>query len=519
MTHDPRARHCAERAPTRFALADTDDRSLGRLNVCLVDLCYSTRYPNLSVGYLVSAMRASDIGVSVVSPLSVGAKGFARDHTETWRDDVLRRIYFSTAPLFAQRHDSLRAIWHRMVYGRADPKIVSAVRNSLTSRTVDLLMVSTYLDQYPSVKEIGAMAQRIGVPLLVGGAMFNHPDISRAWLDIPGLVAIVGAETDFSIVRIVRDAVARKDLSARPGIFLPDGRCGPKPAPLADISRLPLPDFSDFPWENNEHRVVPIMTGRGCHWEKCLFCSDVTSVSGTSFRSRGLDSVCTELRTIRKRYGADSVVFLDMKLNSDLRVWYGVIERYQGLLPGGMWIGTVHVDRRDDNGLSPATLAMARKSGMRRISCGLETGSQRLANRMAKGADVDRMGRFLEDAKTAGISTRTTMMLGFPGETDKDLELTLRFLEQHANALDRVRIGRFKPIPGTLFDKQLARKPALFPGLSGVNWNFRYGRGSYEYVPARARNYRRMKSRILDVIHQINSRPLPDEARMFNGLM
>src|SRR5919107_5160818 len=84
-----------------------------------------------------------------------------------------------------------------------------------------------------------------------------------------------GAEADFSLPDTVETTLTGGDLTRHEGVFLPAGRRGPPSRPLADLSRLPVPDFADFPRRPYRTRVVPVMTGRGYSWRRCLFCSDV----------------------------------------------------------------------------------------------------------------------------------------------------------------------------------------------------------------------------------------------------
>ena len=85
--------------------------------------------------------------------------------------------------------------------------------------------------------------------------------------------------------------------------------------------------------------------------------------------------------------------------------------------------------------------------------------------------------------------------------------------------MDRVRIGLFKAIPGTYFHDRFEGNPDRYPGIRRLRWDYRFARARYEYVPARDREYRRMKTRYLKLVHRINSRPLRDEAQVFEGLM
>jgi anaerobic magnesium-protoporphyrin IX monomethyl ester cyclase len=138
---------------------------------------------------------------------------------------------------------------------------------------------------------------------------------------------------------------------------------------------------------------------------------------------------------------------------------------------------------------------------------------------MAKGTNLERVSDFIDDAHAAGISVRTTMMLGYPGETAEDVGKTARFLERHRRRLDRVRLSRFKAIPATPFHDRYERSAERFPELKRFTWNYRLARAHYEYGPAREPAYRRAKARVLQLVHEINREPLRPGAEIFDGLM
>ena len=125
----------------------------------------------------------------------------------------------------------------------------------------------------------------------------------------------------------------------------------------------------------------------------------------------------------------------------------------------------MHVDSAGDNGLDYDTLARAHASGMTRVSFGLESGSQQVLRRMAKGCKVERNESFMRDASKAGISVRATMILGYPGEASTDIDLSTRFLERNNEHLDRINLCRFKPIPGTRFEKLYKNRPERFDDI------------------------------------------------------
>lgn len=488
---------------------------LSAQRVLFVDLNNSARFPALAIGYLVAVLRRSSFEVEVFSPLSEGAPGFVRDLPDTLKDHLQRRIYFSTHPWIARSHDAVRRI-HKRATTRPHPALERGLAAAIDRSPPGLILVSAYLDHRPSVEAVGRIAAMRSIPVLLGGPVFNHGRIAAEWSSIPGISEIYGGEADEELVQVCASMLAGE----RPrgaGLYDP---ARPLVAPaLSTLDQLPLPDFSDFPWARYPSRVLTVMAGRGCEWGRCTFCSDVATANGRGFRTRRLESVLDELRSLSALYDTKNTFFLDIKLNSDLAMWNGLIDHYQDVLPGGKWVGTVHVAVRGDNGLDKHRLVAAKAAGMARVSFGLESGSDRLNRAMGKGTSVARNLAFMEDANAAGLSVRASMMLEYPGETADDVAMTADLLRQHGHLLHRVRMSRFKPVPGTRFERLYARRPELFPGIENFKWRFGEGRASYEYRPARSREYRRAKAEVLSLVYAINRRTLPEDAAVFNGLM
>ncbi len=455
--------------------------------------------------------------VEVLCPLSHDVPAKLREKQEGWRDQVQRRVYFSTNPAMEWSRRSMRKLRSWWVT-RPHARVLDMVSKAM-DQGPDIVLLSAYLNHYPSCVEIGKLAQSKKVPVLLGGPVFNIDSITDEWLHLPGITAFVGGEMDRALPDLVRDVVAGKDLLGHPGVFYPDGRRSPVPPPLKDLSSLPVPDFRDYPWGQYAERVIPAMAGRGCSWGQCKFCGDVFTANGRTFRTRTVDSMMNELVELSSRHNSKNFILLDIKLNSDVQMWRGLIQNFQHRLPGGGWVGTVHVDRRPDNGLTPEDLRAARESGMMQINFGLESGSQKLLDTMDKGTDIAAKEQFILDAHAAGFSVRTTVMQGYPGETADDLDMTVALLEKHRDKLDRVRLSQFKAIPGTRFQEEYDQNPSQYSELADFSWSFRDASAWYRYKPSASPEYRRAKRRLLDIVHSINKEPLRSGAEAFDGLM
>ncbi len=486
-------------------------------NVLIVDLNNFASFPTLAIGLITAALRNRGAKVEVLSPLAHDVPAVERERRETILDHVQRRIHLSDMPGTAGLRDMARAM--RLKWRERPHRVVLREVSVALARRPDAVLLSAYLQHFESVKAIAAMARERGIPVLLGGPMFNLGQVADEWRALPGLTAVVGAEMDRDLPDVLETLLEGGDLAQHPGVVLPDGRRSLAAPPLRRLDDTPIPDFTDFPWDRYPVRIVPIMTGRGCQWDKCMFCSDVISASGRTFRTRSVDSVLLEMQEQAHRHGTTNFLFLDLKLNSWPGMMRGIASGIGRYVQGAEWIGTVHVDRRKDNGLSRADLERAVEGGMRRISFGLESGSQALLDAMRKGSDVSRNSRFILDAYAAGLSVRCTMFKGFPGETARDMELTADFLERHAHALDRVRFNDFSLQTGTPIWQ--AMRDHAGPGADVIITapQNRRARALYAHSTPRDPAYRRAKARALAVVRAINGRELRDSSRQFDGLM
>jgi anaerobic magnesium-protoporphyrin IX monomethyl ester cyclase len=488
--------------------------SMGK-TALLVDLNNFATFPTLAVGILISALRQAGHTVQLLVPLEYDVPATERERVESRLDHWMRRVHLSTWPPTREMRNTARALWYWW-HQRPHPIVLKEVARAIKSKP-DVVLLSAYLQHHPTVVEIGKLTRAAGIPLLLGGPAFNLEGVAEAWRQVPGLTAIFGGEADLVISDLV-EAVARKeDLLNFQGVTLPDGTRSAQLAPFRDLDSSPIPDFGDFPWKRYPVRIVPIMATRGCQWGKCTFCSDVVSANGRTFRQRSLENVLHEMQEQSRRHATSNFLFLDLKLNSNPALFRGIVERVQVSVPGAQWIGTVHVDTRADNGLSLSDLHAASASGMRRISFGLESGSQRLLDSMSKGSSVETNSMFIRHASEAGISVRCTMFKGYPGETPEDLEQTAKFLRDHRQYIDRIRFNEFSVPENTPIWKRIHAGGEK--GIEVRNIQSKLGRTDYVNRLSESGEYRRAKAKVLHAVYAINRRAIKPDAQMFDGMM
>lgn len=492
--------------------------------ILLVDLNNFARYPTLPIGYMAAILRRDGMQVDVFSPLMVGVGGVVREKRP-------RRFGLFMAKLNHRAATSSRS-WVRrwrqqLADGRASDllahhdQVVAGFADRLSRCRPDVVLISTYLMYRPVCERICAMCRDAGVPVLVGGPYFSQAEVIQDWMRIEGLSALAAGEVELSLPQIVSALVHGGDLTQFPGVISTDPQGairGEVAPPLVRLDEVPFPDYVDFPWAAYPNRIAPIITGRGCGWGVCTFCSDVTSTAGRSFRSRSPSNVLAEMAHLHRRLGVSRFVFTDLKLNSDLTMWRALVANAQATVPGAQWIAAVHVGT-GENGLGVRELRDVAASGCVRLTTGLETGSERLGDLMKKGTRRDAVGRFLRDASSVGISTRCTMIIGYPGERAEDVHASAAFLEAHHDAIERVSLNRLNVVMGTTLHRRLQTQPERFPDMRMLVQDASMAQVDHHNRATEAPEHRRAVGRLLTAVHRINRKALRLRAREFEGVM
>jgi len=102
------------------------------------------------------------------------------------------------------------------------------------------------------------------------------------------------------------------------------------------------------------------------------------------------------------------------------------------------------------------------KSGCLRIAYGVESGSQRILNEIKKSINIKKAKQTIENCKKAGMYSYIDFMIGFPGETEKDINQSMKaalYLDP-----DYIQVSICVPYPGTrMFNDGLKQSFLLNP--------------------------------------------------------
>jgi len=218
---------------------------------------------------------------------------------------------------------------------------------------------------------------------------------------------------------------------------------------LRNLDELPVPrreaiDLSRYleAWRGRHgQNAVSISTMRGCPYS-CRWCS--RAVYGETYRRRSPKLVVDEIEGVVRRYNPDLFWFVDDVFTIH-HTWLQTFT--DELARRGLKIRYECITRADR--LNERVVGLLERSGCARVWIGAESGSQKILDAMDRRVTVEQVGSMIQLAKRHGIETGTFIMLGYPGETEADIEATIEHLKRADP--DQFTITVSYPIKGTPF--------------------------------------------------------------------
>ena len=279
-----------------------------------------------------------------------------------------------------------------------------------------------YLHQvFPAFELAGLLRQQFpDLELVAGGGLITswQEPLNRLNCKLPPFDRLVFGPGEASLVALAKG-------SAPSEYYLTDA---------ADIGFVPDFSFAEFDRYFSPQPTLPISASRGCYWQKCLFCPEATapvhpygSVHPAEFPDL--------LVQLSKHYGVTNFHLTDNAI--PVNILKKLAER-RADLKNLSWFGFVRFEAALENFEFIQQLAA---SGCRMLQLGLESGSQVVIDRLGKGIKLAAAATILDNLYRAGIGSYVYIMLGTPGETEADAEMTLSFLEQHAEKIGFLNIS------------------------------------------------------------------------------
>lgn len=193
-----------------------------------------------------------------------------------------------------------------------------------------------------------------------------------------------------------------------------------------NLNNLPLPDYTDFDFNSYIYpNGINTEFSRGCV-AKCTFCEETHF---WKYRQRMATDAISEIENLYYSKGTDVVWFIDSLVNGNLNELRAFCK---AIVAKGLeihWTGYCRCDGRMDLEFYKDLKA----SGCEMLNYGIESGSQKVLNDMAKGVTIAEMEQNFKHGKEVGVSAFTNWIVGFPTEGYQDFADSLSFIWRNRN--------------------------------------------------------------------------------------
>jgi radical SAM superfamily enzyme YgiQ (UPF0313 family) len=269
---------------------------------------------------------------------------------------------------------------------------------------------------------------------------------------------VVIGEGELTASELIKNLESGKELSDTKGLaYLKDGKYfqTEKRALIDDLSILPRPcyekinmDFYLTPTKsiirNLYLSAVTLHTGRGCAY-KCEFCAANTVWNqnvGKCVRYRPIDNVIDEIEYLKNTYDIDAFYILDDTFTLHKERVYEFCAKLKSKKLDLIWGAETRVNLIDEK-----MVRTMKDAGCIQLDFGVESGSQKMLDKIKKGQTVEDIKNAFEICRKNGVRTFANMLANLPGESEDDLLKSEKIMDEIKAT--RYSVGITTPYPGT----------------------------------------------------------------------
>lgn len=393
---------------------------------------YPAIYFPLGLGYIAAALIKEEHDVRILHA----------DYDPSFKSKSHENL-FRNYPMFRQSLDSNDLLcWTE----------IKAAISSFKPDLVGTTALTVYLQSAWKVLQIAKQMSQDITTVIGGPDVTGKPEDSMKspWVDYA-----ISGEGEFVMPSLVR-VLQRRDFSRLqtiPGISYRDGNrvilCKSR-APNVDVRDIPPPARNSLSFKQYPPDIYgTIITERGCPYH-CTFCNS-PQLWGSTMRYHDIQGVLDEIQYIYERFGTTYYRFYDdvfgLNRNRIKRLLSGLIDRKIQIR---YWCNS-----RFDV-LDRELLDLMVKSGCDELSLGIESGSNKILKYVKKNITVEKIKNCLPTLKSSEIGWSAFFIMGFPLETEEDLKLTLRLMEE-VDPPKGIIFSIFTPYPGTELYEECCR--------------------------------------------------------------
>ena len=301
------------------------------------------------------------------------------------------------------------------------------IRKCLKEESPDIIGISVLTSKHTIALKIAVIAKSINpnMKIIFGGV---HPSIlpDEALKEVV-VDYVVRGEGEETILELLNALENDAEIDGIKGVsFRKNGAI----VHNEDRDLVKCLDDLGFPARHlimNSEEMAPIHFGRifatrGCPYS-CIFCS-AHKIWTRKVRYRTPENVVDEMILMKAKHGTRLFIFDDDSFTINRKY----IEKLCGLLKEKcsniFWRCETRADLVDDK-----IIKTMKKAGCVSISVGAESGNNEILKKIKKGVTVEQIKKAVSIIKQNGIMVNVFFMLGFPWETEREINDTLALMK------------------------------------------------------------------------------------------
>lgn len=243
-------------------------------------------------------------------------------------------------------------------------------------------------------------------------------------------------------------------------------------------------------------KLNSMLCTRGCPYN-CIFCHN--SWRGLPVRINSAKRMIEEMKELEEKYQTQAVFFMDDDLIFSKNRMREFCELYKSNGLKIVWGCQARVTSLNKN--DESYLRMLKDANCKQITFGIESGNQRVLNLLKNcKTTIEQNREAVKMVKESEILSCGSFMIGNPGETEKEINDTKRFILD--NPLDGVGVSVTTPFPGTRL-WEMAKEKGVIP--KKIDWkNFNLNNLTFALSEIPPEKMRVIHNEFLSIVYQKN---------------
>ncbi len=416
--------------------AKTNQKNSGRADILLVTLPpWGVENPPIGLGYLDGYIRAKGLKSEVFDFNIYFHNSAAADYRMLWH--VENKNYWSnekTFPIICELFKPQIDYAVEKILGSSADLVGFSVVDPKERITIELIKKIKAADKHKKI--------------ILGGPACSTQDQRNFFVDnlsekIDYFVVGEGEETLYEIIRHKDDKPQNISLAGL-AFKLQDGWKTISREPIRPLDEVSFPDYQSFDLTQYvSKRSILVEWSRGC-LGRCSFCKNYRLAPG--YRSKSAEIIFKELSFLKNNYGINDFTVCDNLMNGNIRQLEEVCRLIIKNNLQVKWSGQISPRIQ----MQEYLFSQMRLAGCTKVQVGVESGSEKVLKLMKKPYTPQIAANNLKAAKKGGLETEIFLLVGFPGETERDFQQTVKFVKKNARYIDAIKsINTLHLIAGT----------------------------------------------------------------------